>query len=83
MKNRDAEERNGGRGGEVVVRSSVPAGGGGEGESGRKNSCGDSLPLMECAADAKLDNISLSTGGFQGPLRKVFSLLPRVVCRWD
>ncbi len=38
--------------GVVVVRSSVPVEGCGEGESGRKNSCGDSLPLVECAADA-------------------------------
>ncbi len=33
--------------------SSVPAVGCGEGESRRKNSYGDSLPLVECAADAK------------------------------
>ena len=51
----------------------------GEGESRRKNSYGDSLPLVECATDARFENTSSSTGGFQCPLRKVFSFLPRQV----
>ena len=46
--------------------SSVPAGSYGEGESGEKNSCGDSLPLAKRTADAKLENTSPSTGGLQG-----------------
>ena len=66
---------NGGRG-VGGCGSSVPVWNCGEGESGRKNSCGNSLSLAECAATAKLENTSLSSGGFQGPLRKVFSLLP-------
>ena len=49
----------------------------GEGESGRKNSYGDSLALAERAADAKFEKTSLSTGGLQCPLRKVFSRIPR------
>ena len=36
-----------------VYESSVPVDDCGEGESRRKNSYGDSLPLVECAADAK------------------------------
>ena len=55
----------------------------GEGESRRKNSYGDSLPLVECAADARFGNTSSSTGGFQGPLRKVFSFLPQEGFRRD
>ena len=47
-----------------------------EGDSGRKNSYGDSLPLVECAAGASFENTSASTGGFQCPLRKVFTLHP-------
>ncbi len=49
--------------------------GGGEGESRRKNSCGDSLPLVECAAGARFENTSSSTGGFQGLPSESF-LLP-------
>ena len=63
--------------------SSVPAGSYGEGESGEKNSCEDALPLAKRTADAKLENTSPSTGGLQGPLRKVFLLLPRAGCRRD
>ena len=55
----------------------------GEGESRRKNSYGDSLPLVECATDARFGKTSSSTGGFQGPLRKVFSFLPRAGFRRD
>ncbi len=33
-------------------------------------------PLVECTTDASFENTSASTGGFQCPLRKVFSLLP-------
>ena len=47
----------------------------GEGESRRKDSYGDSLPLVERTADAKLERTSLSTGGLQCPLRNPF-LLP-------
>ena len=51
----------------------------GEGESRRKNSCGDPLPLVECEAGARFEKTSSSTGGFQGPLRKVFSFPGQVV----
>ena len=47
--------------------------GGGEGESRRKNSYGDPLPLVERTADAKLERTSLSTGGLQGPPSESFS----------
>ncbi len=47
----------------------------GEGESRRKNSYGDSLPLVECAADARFEKTSSSTGGFQGLPSESF-LLP-------
>ncbi len=47
----------------------------GEGESRRKNSYGDSLPLVECAAAARFENTSSSTGGFQGLPSESF-LLP-------
>ena len=79
MGNEDASVRRRTGEWEVVYESSVPAVGCGEGESRRKNSYGDSLPLVECAADARFGNTSSSTGGFQGPLRKVFSFLPRQV----
>ena len=56
--------------------SSVPVGSYGEGESRRKDSYGDPLPLVERTADAKLERTSLSTGGLQCPLRNFFSFLP-------
>ncbi len=46
-----------------------------EGEFRRKNSYGDSLSLVECAADARFENTSSSTGGFQGLPSESF-LLP-------
>ena len=55
----------------------------GEGESRRKDSYGDPLPLVERTADAKLERTSLSTGGLQCPLRNLFSFLPRAGCRRD
>ena len=45
----------------------------GEGESGEKNSCGDSLPLVKRTADARLENTSPSTGGLQGHPSESFS----------
>ena len=50
---------------EVVYESSVPVCCG-EGESGERLSCGDTLPLVKRTADAKLERTSLSTGGLQG-----------------
>ena len=47
----------------------------GEGESRRKNSYGDSLPLVERTADARLERTSPSTGGLQGLPSESF-LLP-------
>ena len=49
----------------------------GEGESGERLSCGDTLPLVKRTADAKLERTSLSTGGLPCPLRNLFSFLPR------
>ena len=53
--------------------SSVPVDGYGEGESGEKNSFGDSLPLVKRTADARLENTSPSTGGLQGHPSESFS----------
>ena len=51
----------------------------GEGESGERLSCGDSLSLVKRAADAKLERTSLSTGGLQGHPSESFS--PPSLCR--
>ena len=56
-----------------VDESSVPVSGCGEGESGEKNSYGDSLPLVKRAEDARLENTSPSTGGLQGRPPESFS----------
>ena len=45
----------------------------GEGESGERLSCGDTLPLVKRTADAKLERTSLSTGGLQGLPSESFS----------
>ena len=45
----------------------------GEGESGERLSCGDTLPLVKRTADAKLERTSLSTGGLQGHPSESFS----------
>ncbi len=45
----------------------------GEGESGEKNSCGDTLPLVKRTADARLERTSPSTGGLQGHPSESFS----------
>ena len=46
----------------------------GEGESGERLSCGDTLPLVKRTADARLENTSPSTGGLQGHPSESFSL---------
>ena len=44
----------------------------GEGESGEKNSCGDSLPLVKRAADARTSKDAVQApSGFKVTLRKV------------
>ena len=50
----------------------------GEGESRRKNSYGDSLPLVECTADAKLGKSVLPKHrrASRSPFGKFFSFFP-------
>ena len=50
----------------------------GEGESGEKNSCGDSLPLVKRAADAKLGQSVLAKHrrASRSPFGKFFSFFP-------
>ena len=56
----------------------------GEGESGEKNSCGDTLPLVKRAADARTSKDAVQApAGFKVTLRKVFLLLPRAGDRRD
>ena len=43
------------------------------GESGEKNSYGDTLALVKRTADARLENTSPSTGGLQGLPSESFS----------
>ena len=45
----------------------------GEGESGERLSCGDSLALVKRTADARLERTSPSTGGLQGHPSESFS----------
>ena len=61
-----------------VYESSVPMIGCGEGESGEKNSCGDSLPLVKRAADAKLGQSVLAKHrrASRSPFGKFFSFFP-------
>ncbi len=49
-----------------------------EGESGKKNSCGDSLPLVKRAADAKLGKSVLAKHrrASMSPFGKFFSSFP-------
>ena len=69
MRKEDAAGTANVRGGGVVYESSVPGEVVVRGESGRMNYSGDRLRLVECTADAKLENTSLSTGGLPCPLR--------------
>ena len=49
----------------------------GEGESGEKNSCGDSLPLVKRAADARTSEDAVQApAGFKVPFGKFFSFFP-------
>ncbi|WP_125142852.1 hypothetical protein [Clostridium transplantifaecale] len=52
----------------------------GEGESGEKNSCGDSLPLVKRTADAKLvRDLAKHRRASRSPFGKFFSFFPRQV----
>ena len=60
-----------------MYESSVPMGGCGEGESGEKNSCGDTLPLVKRTADAKLvRDLAKHRRASRSPFGKFFSSFP-------